>query len=338
MLSEHGYRPVLVGKKGPWIGAARNAADVIQVTWREGTAADEISSAKTAVLKCLEMLSVLKIRRTVRKASLVISSQPGPTAFFSERSALNWPAVRRYALVHGTTAVEWPFRNHAQTVASLDGLLAATNEAFKAMKSVVVSPPIDLIGNLFSADLFWDESLTEVRDAYDPSGPIVFLGTLTPNKTAPLISLLEAVKETDRRLVVVGDGPDIERLRRLASEGNIANRVDFVGRIDDPRQEIASASVVVTAGRGAIESMSAGRPTIVATSEGTHGLARINALEELESYNFTGRTPASREHSGNFMAQEVRHAWELDRVERAAIAERLSRVGSVKPILRALNG
>lgn len=338
MLSDHGLRPVLVGKRGPWIRAAKETGRVVTVMWREGTATESIGRTKRVAFVFLEAWSAWRLRRTVRNASLIISSQPGPTAFFSDHSANYWPGVRRYALVHGTTAVEWPFRDHEKTVASLSGLMTATQEAAETLEQNEVSTRVAHIGNLYSAQLFWQDELEEVRRTYRADGPIVFLGTLTPNKTAPLVSLFAAVKRSNRNLVIVGNGPDINRLRHIVQERGLTDLVRFAGRMDDPRPVIAAASVVVTAGRGAIESMSAGRPTIVATSEGTHGLARLHRLDELEAFNFTGRTPTSKEHDDTLMTQEIDSAWELGGAERSAIAERFQRVGSILPILKAVDG
>jgi glycosyltransferase involved in cell wall biosynthesis len=80
---------------------------------------------------------------------------------------------------------------------------------------------------------------------------------------------VEAFNKLGRRLVVVGDGPDMRRLRRLAGP-----TITFAGRVGD--EEVArllarSRALVVTAteefGIAALEAQAAGRP-VVALAKG----------------------------------------------------------------------
>jgi glycosyltransferase involved in cell wall biosynthesis len=64
---------------------------------------------------------------------------------------------------------------------------------------------------------------------------ILFVGRLTRTKGVDL--LLRAVRKirTECRLTVVGDGPDLRRLRRLAAQLDLETRVEFKGWV--PRQD-----------------------------------------------------------------------------------------------------
>ncbi|APX02895.1 hypothetical protein BWQ92_15310 [Arthrobacter sp. QXT-31] len=337
MLDNHGIEPVLVAKPGPWYKEAKLSARSIRVMWREGTATGGRNWVKKIVLRALEAASARRLATVANKASLIVTSQPGPTAFFAEHSDRQWPAVKRMALVHGTTQVEWPFRDHTSTMSRLAGLLAATSETSKFLKIQSPNTPVEEIGNIFRAEMYWGDALGQVIEGYDPNGPVIFLGTLTPNKTAPLSALFVAVADLGLELIVVGGGPQESELRQSVQEQGFQTNITFVGAVTDPRPWITRASVVVTAGRGAIECMAAGRPTIVATSEGTHGLATLSNLDELQSYNFTGRTPSSTQPTPGKLTQAVTEARRLDPHERCEIAEAMHEVGTIAPIVNAVH-
>ncbi|HZU20817.1 MAG TPA: glycosyltransferase family 4 protein [Gaiellaceae bacterium] len=102
-----------------------------------------------------------------------------------------------------------------------------------------------------------------------PAGTFVFVGRLTEQKALPV--LLDAVDRVDgARLVVVGDGPERERLERRASK-----RVTFTGPL--PRAEVlaqlagARAAVLSSAWENlphaAVEALAVGTP-VVATAVG----------------------------------------------------------------------
>lgn len=331
LLEERGYSPLLVAKHGPWFKEAARTARAKRVVWAEGTATQRYSLIKRLTFRLAETVSAMRLAKEVGRASLIITSQPGPTAFFARMRKRHWPRVSHLALVHGTTEVEWPFRDHDETLRQLNGLLAATPESSAFLRNNT-DLKVDEIGNLFRGELFWGDELTEVVDNFDPHGPVVFLGTLTANKTGPLAALLGAIAATKRRLVIVGGGPIEATLRRMVEEQRLTELVSFTGPVENPRNWIRRASIVVTAGRGALESMSGGRPTIVATSDGVHGLAKLDNLSELQRFNFTGRTPSSRTPDVDDISRHLNHGIAMQTAERHEIARRMRNLGTLDPI------
>lgn len=93
---------------------------------------------------------------------------------------------------------------------------------------------------------------------------------------------------SETRVRIVGHGPELPRLRRAARTLGIADRVDFLGRIDDVAlaREYASAhcfchpSVQEAFGIVVLEAMAAGLPVVA---------ARAAALPELVQDGITGR-------------------------------------------------
>jgi glycosyltransferase involved in cell wall biosynthesis len=90
-------------------------------------------------------------------------------------------------------------------------LVAARIKKIYGREAVVIPPPIDV--HRF-------EMANEVGDYY------LILSRLMPYKRIDLA--IEACKRTNRRLVIIGDGPDRARLEKLADD-----RIEFLGRQPD---------------------------------------------------------------------------------------------------------
>jgi L-malate glycosyltransferase len=76
---------------------------------------------------------------------------------------------------------------------------------------------------------------------------VIFTGRLHPQKNLPL--LLEAWTEVLRRspanLILVGPGNDRQQLTELAGSMGLADRVQFVGAVDNPAEYLRAADVFV---------------------------------------------------------------------------------------------
>ena len=124
--------------------------------------------------------------------------------------------------------------------------------AYFGRDSTVVHPPVDT--SRFSAGAVGEHYLV--------------LSELMPHKRIDLA--VEAFNDLRRPLVVVGDGPDMRRLRRLAGP-----TVSFTGRVSDAeaaRLLQSSRALVVTGaeefGIAAVEAQAAGRPAIAPSRGG----------------------------------------------------------------------
>ena len=113
-----------------------------------------------------------------------------------------------------------------------------------------------------------------------PENPcrILHIGRLVKWKRVDL--LLEATGLLAERfpgteLVVVGDGPELENLRKQAAETGVADRVRFVGAVYDPltlAQYMHESSVYALAGMGGLsinEAMACGLPVVCSVCDGT---------------------------------------------------------------------
>jgi D-inositol-3-phosphate glycosyltransferase len=132
-----------------------------------------------------------------------------------------------------------------------------------------------IIPHLVDTEVFVPRDKQESRRALGlPEGiPLVlFVGRLDPVKALPDLLLAFAIlsERSECRLVLVGDGPERNRLRQLAGRLRIVDKVQFVG--PKPRREVASwmsaADLLVlpsvSEGFGLVlaESIACGRPVV----------------------------------------------------------------------------
>lgn len=130
------------------------------------------------------------------------------------------------------------------------------------------------------------ESLLQEREAVLHAKPllppcnhrILHIGRLVKWKRVDL--LIEALPDIlnrfpDAELVVVGDGPELENLKRQAGAQNLSDRVRFVGSVYDPQTLGAymhESTVYVLAGMGGLsinDAMTYGMPIICSVCDGT---------------------------------------------------------------------
>jgi glycosyltransferase involved in cell wall biosynthesis len=246
-----------------------------------------------------------------------------------------WPDVRLFGLVHGFLPVEFPPPHAGHVIRRYDRFFASTLETqtFLKLRFEVDAP---VLGNLFDRELFWGPGRAQLEGH---AHRVLFLGTLTANKTLPLRALLAALPqmpETD--LHVAGAGDELQELKQLALKLGVAERVVWCGLLPDPRDEIRAAGVVIGAGRAAIESASSGTPVVVATSDGLAGVLRPSNVERFAAANFTGRAKGRREVSPTSIQEAVVAARSMSDSDRMAVAARLDDVGDIGILLSALAG
>ena len=178
-------------------------------------------------------------------------------------------------------------------------LVARRIKKIYGREAVVIPPPIDV-------QRF--EMANEVGDYY------LVLSRLMPYKRIDLA--IEACKRTNRRLIVIGDGPDRARLEKLADD-----RIEFLGRQPDeivnyyaarcrallfPGEEdfgmaplevnAAGRPVIAFRGGGAIETVVEGVTGVFFDQQNSRSLAQ--AIEEFEGLSW--RQGNLRHHAEKF--------------------------------------
>jgi len=178
-------------------------------------------------------------------------------------------------------------------------LVAKRIKKIYGREAFVIPPPID-VQRFEMAD--------EVGDYY------LVLSRLMPYKRIDLA--VEACKRANRRLIVIGDGPDRARLEKLADD-----RIEFLGRQPDsivnyyaarcrallfPGEEdfgmapleinAAGRPVIAYRGGGAVETVVEGVTGVFFDQQNSHSLAQ--AIEEFEG--LTWRQETLRQHAEKF--------------------------------------
>jgi rhamnosyl/mannosyltransferase len=124
----------------------------------------------------------------------------------------------------------------------------------------------------------------ELRSRFGRGPVILFVGRIVGSKGLDV--LLDAARQVEANFVLVGDGPELERLRGRCATMGLEDKVTFTGRVDPDRVRdyVAIATIGVlpslyeSYGLAMVEIMTAGVP-MVCTELGT-GTTYINRHEE----------------------------------------------------------
>jgi hypothetical protein len=141
----------------------------------------------------------------------------------------------------------------------------------------LLEPPVDLRQN--HRDALAADAVREFRrdnGLHDGCVDIVVVSRLVEwMKLEGIVGAIEAVTAisptTRARLVVVGEGSALERVRELADRGNALlgdRRIVITGGMVDPRPAYAAADIVLGMGGSALRAMAFSRPLIVLGEQG----------------------------------------------------------------------
>lgn len=167
---------------------------------------------------------------------------------------------------------------------ALDAVVVPSTAMGERLRGYGVTAPIRVLPTGIPLDRFrqGDRAAFRQRHGIPPDRPVaLFVGRVAHEKNISF--LLEAVAEArlacpDVLLVVTGEGPAQEDLRRRAAELGLADAVRFVGYLDRARELpacYAAADVFVFASRTEtqglvlLEAMAAGLPVIALSAMGT---------------------------------------------------------------------
>lgn len=165
---------------------------------------------------------------------------------------------------------------------------------------------IEVIPNGIDLEEIVDKSPSE--EAFD----IVFVGRFTPNKEIEMLlrAFDEVAKQLDVKLCLIGDGPQMGRLRTIQSDMENGDLVTFTGYLDNDEAiaRMKSAKVFVSPsareGFGIVFAEAMAADCIVITTEQEHSAAAevignggfivnhsVNALTEIIQQALNGRRP-----------------------------------------------
>lgn len=171
--------------------------------------------------------------------------------------------------------------------AAISKFVAARIRCFYHRNSTVVYPPVDI-------DSF------KIRTEGTPGEAFLCAGALVPYKRVDVA--VRTCSELAERLWVVGEGPEIDRLKRIAG-----NSVEFLGRISDAElaQRYRSCRALLFPGTEdfgmvPVECLAAGRPVIGLAAGALPEILNLNQIEAANldksqiagvAYRLEGRKP-----------------------------------------------
>lgn len=125
-------------------------------------------------------------------------------------------------------------------------------------------------------------------EAYDPF--VLCVSRIDDAKRVDCLIDAWRYLESDLKLVVAGDGPKLDDLRRTVERAGLSSRIELAGRIEDARlcdlynrcRAVYYAPVDEDYGYAAVEALAAGKPVITAADSG--------GVLEFVTHNRTGLT------------------------------------------------
>ncbi len=212
-----------------------------------------------AIRKCPADLVHLHTPNPGAARAFLVSRHPGKLVVTHHADTIGRKTLRRLADPYVRRAME---RASAIVVTSRGYLQSSEELAPFADKCVVIPLGIEL------------RELASGKDAIQlphevPAGPFVLaVGRLVPYKGFDV--LIRAMKQVDAPLLLIGGGPQADRLRALAEKEGVARKIRMLGRVSDLLPYFRAASVFVLPSRTRaeafgivqLEAMAAGVPVI----------------------------------------------------------------------------
>lgn len=251
-----------------------------------------INHAAKRGLKCIswrtcgkaDPVTVLRLIGLIKRERIEVVHTHLSTASLLGAFAARATGIPAVAHVHGLNTATC-FRYSSAVVAVSEAVKRhLCNQGLSERKIRVVHNGVDL-------DRFHPAPLIDAKLAlgFDPTVPLIgIFGRLSAEKgqRVALEAMFLLLKEHPRaRLILVGDGPDIEELRECIDALGIRSAVEFAGFALDVRPILFACDVVLVPslkegfGLAAVEAMAAGKP-VVASS--------VGGLTEIVEQNETG--------------------------------------------------
>lgn len=136
----------------------------------------------------------------------------------------------------------WRFKGViSKLVLSNAAIVIALTEDMKMEMAKVCNQDIIVIPNGIEPDSFQRLTRKEARDSLQIEGPgkiILFVGKLDPIKGVKYLIQAMAIigqKETDTRLLLVGDGEQRDELKSLVAKLHLESQITFVGKVPNEK-------------------------------------------------------------------------------------------------------
>jgi glycosyltransferase involved in cell wall biosynthesis len=232
---------------------------------------------------------------TRRRAPDIVQSHSVKSHFL-----VRWSGIARsrswIAFHHGYTTTDWKMRLYNEldrwSLKGADRVITVSRAFARQLARIAPQDRITIVHNSINIDRVAaisrrDADALRVRLGIDESERVVLaVGRLSHEKGhADLIAAFEIIVKThpQTKMVIIGDGPERERLEARARSSGLSDRIIFTGQVSDASvyYRVADALALPSHSEGSpnvlLEAMSAGLP-VVATRVG--GVPEIVEDEE----------------------------------------------------------
>jgi len=153
-----------------------------------------------------------------------------------------------------------------------------------------ISKPIEVVSNGIDLSRLNQKSTKRVKFPNLPPSYFLYVGRISKEKSIDIIieALALCQKTINNQLVIVGSGPETNRLMLLSTKLGIEKKVHFIGRVDHAQLILCdiytnamcfiSASTSETQGITILEAMAAGLPIIGVNAKATPELIDDNGI------------------------------------------------------------
>ncbi|MBA4374050.1 MAG: hypothetical protein C0402_14460 [Thermodesulfovibrio sp.] len=288
-----------IGRPGALVGGGETYAELLALQlanrghqvclgcWHNGavqrrTSAGSISVRQVRIRSALDLQAIAALIRIIRRDSIGLIIANSPKEY--------WPAViaarltnRKVVLVrHLTRGISPVTRTLINSGA--DCMIAVSHSVRLELeqsgikktliREITNGVPVEKIRKYLP-----ERESTRLEIGYLPDDLVIgFAGRLHPEKG--LIFLVKAFQEICRRhprarLLIVGDGPELQTVRQAGTEMGLDNRIRFTGRVEPVYRMYAAMDIFVMPsicqeafGFAAAEAMAMGRPVIASAAGG----------------------------------------------------------------------
>lgn len=185
-----------------------------------------------------------------------------------------------------------------------DAVTAVSNDLIQeTMRVLNSSKPIELVYNFVDKREYYPKPDAELRAKYaQPDEKIaIHISNFRPVKRVQDVAAIfeKVAQHVKAKLLFVGEGPDLPRVRNWVEERGLSDRVLFLGKQEEVARIISLADVMLlpsekeSFGLVALEAMACGVPTVASHTGGipeliTHGetgyLAPVGDVDQMADY------------------------------------------------------
>lgn len=194
-------------------------------------------------------------------------------------------------------------------------------------KIFVLNNPVDI-----------PEANSTNSDIEEATAPIAAMGRLVETKGFDTLLQAYAQSKVSRPLIIMGQGPNIEALKTLANELNIADKVNFLGYQSEPKQHLAKSLFFILPSRlegfpnALMEAMSLGKAVISTDChDGPREILQQEGEIEAESFSTTNNGIIIRVDDVNAMSKAIQKLDSDDSLRKALGEKALNRAKDYSP-------